>query len=118
MAGPMVSSVGYTDRTRNSGAFVDLPVGPNGRLLRHFRTRDLARRRPDGALEYCGRADGFAKVGGKWLDLAAVERRLLEAGCREAALVWDENAKRRHAAVVLEGASPPRCSFSARVAEL
>lgn len=118
MAGPMVSAIGYTDPARNVGTFVDLPVGPQGRLVRHFRTRDLARKRPDGSLEYCGRADGFAKVGGKWLDLASVEQQLRGAGCKDAALVWDENAKLRHAAVVLEGATPPARSLAAWVAAL
>lgn len=100
MAGPMVSAKGYTQAYLNKDAFVDLPVGPNGEPVRHYRTKDLARWRPDGSLEYCGRADGFAKVGGKWLDLAAVERDLLAAGCCEAVLLWDEQAKIRHAAVV------------------
>jgi acyl-coenzyme A synthetase/AMP-(fatty) acid ligase len=118
LGGPMVSGIGYTEATRNVGAFVDLPVGSGGELVRHFRTRDLARRRPDGSLEYCGRADGFAKVGGKWLDLAAVERNLLAAGCKEASLVWDPNAKQRHAAVVLEQKGQATVSFSTRASQL
>lgn len=116
MAGPMVSAVGYTDSARNDGAFVSLPVGPSGVPLRHFRTRDLARKRADGSLEYCGRADGFAKVGGRWLDLAAVERSLLAAGCKEAALVWDEETKTRHAAVVLSTPGPASGKSIARQA--
>lgn len=112
MAGPMVSSVGYTMAEKNCGAFVDLPLGPGKAAVKHFRTRDLARRRPDGSLEYCGRADGFAKVGGKWLDLAAVERDLLGAGCKEASLVWDEQAKQRHAAVALAPVATARRSLT------
>ncbi|CAE8635215.1 unnamed protein product [Polarella glacialis] len=119
LAGPMVSALGYTDAARNADAFVDMAVGSGGTPLRHFRTRDLARRRPDGSLEYCGRADGFAKVGGKWLDLAAVERSLLAAGCKEAALVWDENAKARHAAVVFAtNSGPHHQSLIAQAAQL
>ena len=106
IAGPMVSAKGYTKACLNEGAFVELPVGPGGSLLRHYRTRDLARFCLDGTLEYCGRADGFAKVGGKWLDLAAVERSLQAAGCREASLLWDEVAKVRHASVVPD--APPK----------
>jgi len=102
LAGPAVSAIGYTDAVRNAGCFVDLHVDACGTVVRHFRTRDLALRRPDGSLEYCGRADGFAKVGGKWTDLAAIERKLVDAGCSDAALVWDEHAKQRHAAVVLK----------------
>jgi acyl-coenzyme A synthetase/AMP-(fatty) acid ligase/acyl carrier protein len=117
-AGPMVSSIGYTDSAKNKDAFIDLPVGDRGDLVRHFRTRDLARRRADGSLEYCGRADGFAKVGGKWLDLAAVERRMVAAGCSEAALVWDERAKKRHAAVILEKSTAARRSLSECATEL
>lgn len=118
MAGPTVSAVGYTEPAKNRDAFVDLPVGEGGSIVRHFRTRDLARRLQDGSLEYCGRADGFAKVGGKWLDLAAVERRLLAAGCENAALVWDERAKMRHAAVVLEKSATTQRSFSQCIGEL
>eukprot|EP00927_Polykrikos_kofoidii_P042626 TRINITY_DN36659_c0_g1_i1.p1 TRINITY_DN36659_c0_g1~~TRINITY_DN36659_c0_g1_i1.p1 ORF type:complete len:1588 (+),score=250.17 TRINITY_DN36659_c0_g1_i1:219-4766(+) len=120
IAGPMVSQIGYSNSERNDGAFVDLPIGPNGAPVRHFRTRDLARKRKDGTLEYCGRADGFAKVGGKWLDLASVERQLVSAGCKEASLVWDEQGKRRHAAVVLDtvGRVGKRRSFAEHVATL
>ncbi|CAL1146703.1 unnamed protein product, partial [Cladocopium goreaui] len=100
IAGAMVSAQGYTKASFNEGAFLELPVGPGGSMLRHYRTRDLARVLPDGTLEYCGRADGFAKVGGKWLDLASVERSLQSAGCREASLLWDEVTKVRHACVV------------------
>eukprot|EP00931_Biecheleriopsis_adriatica_P043691 TRINITY_DN24967_c0_g1_i1.p1 TRINITY_DN24967_c0_g1~~TRINITY_DN24967_c0_g1_i1.p1 ORF type:complete len:1534 (-),score=299.63 TRINITY_DN24967_c0_g1_i1:38-4639(-) len=104
MAGPMVSAKGYTKSALNEGAFVDLAVGP-GSPLRHYRTRDLARWKPDGSLEYCGRCDGYAKVGGKWVDLTAVENNLLAAGCKEAIMLWDEGAKVRHAAVVLSEAA-------------
>ncbi|CAE7931602.1 tycC, partial [Symbiodinium necroappetens] len=116
IAGPMVSAQGYTKAILNEGSFVDLP-GADGQLVRHYRTRDLARWTRDGALEYCGRADGFAKVGGKWLDLASVERKLQEAGCKEAALLWDEEYKVRHAVVVLTDAKL-ECSLAAQVAQL
>ncbi|CAE7337962.1 srfAC [Symbiodinium sp. KB8] len=112
----MVSAQGYTKAILNEGSFVDLP-GADGQLVRHYRTRDLARWTRDGALEYCGRADGFAKVGGKWLDLASVERKLQEAGCKEAALLWDEEYKVRHAVVVLTDAKL-ECSLAAQVAQL
>mmetsp|Transcript_64146 Transcript_64146/g.134875 ORF Transcript_64146/g.134875 Transcript_64146/m.134875 type:complete len:1656 (+) Transcript_64146:128-5095(+) len=105
LAGPMVSSVGYKSAALNAGVFVDLKIGPEGKSVRHFRTRDLARIKHDGSLEYCGRADGFAKVGGRWLDLAAIERKLLAAGSVQAALVWDEKAKERHAAVKITATS-------------
>ena len=119
LAGPMVSAVGYTDAIRNKAAFVDIRVG-NSMPLRHFRTNDLARRRADGTLEYCGRADGFAKVGGKWLDLAALEKQLMANGCKEAVLLWDEQTKTRHAAVMLKDAVSKNCgqTLAGRVAEL
>ena len=47
-----------------------------------------------------------SQVGGKWLDLAAVERSLQDAGCQEVCFLWDEVAKLRHAAVVLGDAAP------------
>ncbi|CAE7370821.1 dhbF [Symbiodinium natans] len=117
IAGPMVSAQGYSKAALNEGAFVNLPLGAGGQLVRHYRTRDLARWTANGALEYCGRADGFAKVGGKWLDLTAVERRLQEAGCKEAALLWDEEHKVRHAAVVLRDGKL-ECSLAAQVTQL
>eukprot|EP00929_Paragymnodinium_shiwhaense_P070281 TRINITY_DN35597_c0_g1_i1.p1 TRINITY_DN35597_c0_g1~~TRINITY_DN35597_c0_g1_i1.p1 ORF type:complete len:1591 (-),score=345.61 TRINITY_DN35597_c0_g1_i1:266-5038(-) len=116
IAGPMVTSVGYTQAAKNDQTFVDLPGPTPGSSVRHYRTRDLMRWMSDGTLEYCGRADGFAKVGGKWLDLASVEKRLVEAGCQEAVLLWDEQAKRRHAAVVLQ--APPLQPLSERFASL
>lgn len=118
LGGPMISAVGYKDAWRNEDAFVLLPIGHNGKLIRHFRTRDLARKRPDGTLEYCGRADGFAKVGGKWIDLAAVERQLTDHGCEKAALLWDPHAKKRHAAVALKSTTPPTQSLAEISAEL
>ena len=45
--------------------------------LSSVRTRDLARKLPDGTLEYCGRADGFAKAfrGSRWVVVVVVSIR-------------------------------------------
>ena len=47
------------------------------RAQRLFRTRDLGRLRPDGCLEYLGRADFRTKIRGQWVDLARVEAALV-----------------------------------------
>ena len=51
---------------------------PDG--LRSYRTGDLGRCRPDGALELLGRRDLQVKLHGKWVDTAAVAAALLELG--------------------------------------
>ncbi|MGH6820721.1 MAG: methyltransferase, partial [Methylocella sp.] len=52
--------------------FLDNPFGP-GRL---YKTGDLARYRPDGAIEYLGRLDHQVKIRGFRIELAEIERTL------------------------------------------
>jgi amino acid adenylation domain-containing protein len=49
------------------------PEGPRGRL---YRTGDLARLRPDGQLEYLGRADSQVKIRGFRVELGELQARL------------------------------------------
>jgi amino acid adenylation domain-containing protein/thioester reductase-like protein len=44
--------------------FVGLPAGPDGRLVRVYRTGDVVRRRADGVLEFVGRRDDQVKIRG------------------------------------------------------
>ncbi|CAK0820182.1 unnamed protein product [Prorocentrum cordatum] len=59
---------GYADPEDDKGRFLDI----EGR--RYFRTRDLVRWiEPRRLLDYCGRCDDMAKVGGKWVDTLTLE---------------------------------------------
>ncbi|MFB1485125.1 amino acid adenylation domain-containing protein [Corallococcus sp. RDP092CA] len=64
-------------------------VGADGRLLRFYRTGDLVKRMPGGALVYLGRGDHQIKVGGYRVELGEVEAAMRRAGCVDAvALPW------------------------------
>ncbi|NUT32226.1 MAG: amino acid adenylation domain-containing protein [Hamadaea sp.] len=56
--------------------FVPDPFGPPGSRL--YRTGDLVRRRPGGVLEFLGRRDDQVKVNGVRIELAEIERALLD----------------------------------------
>ncbi|MPZ25911.1 MAG: amino acid adenylation domain-containing protein [Micromonosporaceae bacterium] len=68
---------GYHGRpARTAAAFVPNPHGPPGTRL--YRTGDLARMRPDGAIEFLGRADTQVKVHGVRVELGEIESALAE----------------------------------------
>ncbi|WP_165955985.1 amino acid adenylation domain-containing protein [Streptomyces hainanensis] len=63
---------GYLDRPEASATrFVPDPFGPPG--TRMFRTGDMARLRPGGALEFVGRRDDQVKISGFRVELGEVE---------------------------------------------
>ncbi|MGV9706018.1 amino acid adenylation domain-containing protein [Streptomyces sp. NPDC003483] len=82
-------SAGYLNRPDlNDERFIPDPFGPVGAVL--YRSGDLARFRPDGMLEYLGRADGQVKLRGFRIELGEIES------------VLGEHPQVAHAAVVLD----------------
>ncbi|MGN9906763.1 amino acid adenylation domain-containing protein [Phytohabitans sp. LJ34] len=86
IAGPQLA-LGYHDRLGlTAGRFVADPYGEPGERM--YRTGDRVRRRPDGALEYLGRADQQVKIRGNRVEPGEVEARLRRApGVTDAAVV-------------------------------
>ncbi|WP_156727717.1 non-ribosomal peptide synthetase [Streptomyces apocyni] len=95
LSGPQLA-VGYlNDPVRTAESFVPDPyaVEPGQRM---YRTGDLGRFRPDGQVEYLGRADGQLKVRGYRIDPGEVESALLShALVRDAAVVAPPDAHGR-----------------------
>ncbi|MEE1827988.1 amino acid adenylation domain-containing protein [Streptomyces sp. BE20] len=74
LCGPGVARGYHGDPARTATRFLPDPAGPPG--ARMFRTGDLVRRRPDGALEFAGRIDDQLKVNGVRIEPGEVEAAL------------------------------------------
>ncbi|MFD3497957.1 non-ribosomal peptide synthetase [Streptomyces sp. NPDC058676] len=95
-----------------------------GRTVRAYRTGDVVRERPDGALEYLGRTDGQLKIRGYRVEPGDIEAALLRhPAVRECAVVaWTPpgSEERRLVAhvVAAPGSAPDTGELRAHTAEL
>ncbi|MFF7373297.1 amino acid adenylation domain-containing protein [Streptomyces tricolor] len=98
-------AAGYRGRDElTAERFVPDPRRPGGRL---YRTGDLVRRRPDGALEFIGRADGQVKLRGYRIELGEIEARLAAHPSVQAAAVRPADDRLLAYVVPEAGAEPP-----------
>jgi amino acid adenylation domain-containing protein/non-ribosomal peptide synthase protein (TIGR01720 family) len=103
IAGTGVGRGYVNDPLRTAQVFVPHPFGASGERL--YRSGDLARRRPDGVLEYVGRIDHQVKIRGFRIELGEIEARLHEQPqLHEAAVAVQEgpNGKYLVAYIVVE----------------
>lgn len=86
LAGPTMARGYHEQPELTEAAFQPDPSGPPG--TRRYRTGDLVRLRPDGELEFLGRADRQVKIRGYRVEPGEVEEALCRhPGVRQAAIV-------------------------------
>jgi amino acid adenylation domain-containing protein len=89
---PFLSLGYFDDQEATSGAFVQHPLGDIPETV--YRTGDMGRILPDGALEFIGRRDGQVKVRGHRVELGEVERTLAaHPSLREAVVTAREDER-------------------------
>ncbi len=73
IGGPAVGCGYVADPTATAAVFVESPLRPG----RHYRTGDIARRLPDGRIDFVGRRDAQIKLRGHRIELGEIERALM-----------------------------------------
>jgi amino acid adenylation domain-containing protein len=91
-------SPGYWRKPELTSASFSASSGPNG--ARCYRTGDLGRLRPDGALEHLGRKDSRVKIRGFTVEVAEVEAALLKLDVVKDAVVVARDDERGEALLV------------------
>lgn len=116
-AGGQGVALGYINRADlTAERFVPDPFSdiPGAKL---YRTGDVVRRRPDGAIEFCGRRDRQVKIDGKRIELDEIELALRDqAALRDAIVVLD--AKRPPAKTIVAFVKPHASDHTTVVADL
>ena len=91
-------ALGYWRRADlTAAAFLPDPAGAGAR---RYRTGDVGRRREDGSLEHLGRKDSQVQIRGYRVELAEVERALLDAGGVREAVVLPQESRHGDAMLV------------------
>lgn len=104
------------DPARTATSFVPDPFStrPGARL---YKTRDLARRRPDGTVDFLGRVDHMIKLRGLRIEPGEIETALTRHTSVSAAAVVARDhpsGERRLVAYVVRASEPPSCAAAAR----
>ncbi|MEV6930090.1 amino acid adenylation domain-containing protein, partial [Dactylosporangium sp. NPDC051485] len=118
IGGECVGAGYLNDPERTALAFVDNPFAavPGPKL---YGTGDLGHVGPDGLLRFDGRRDDQVKVGGVRIELAEIERALLEVpGVRDAAVVATGEGAARSLVAFLTAGPPGEAQTEAVVAHL
>jgi amino acid adenylation domain-containing protein len=101
VGGPGVAR-GYQDEPELTAERFRILTDENGRPVQVYRTGDLVRRRPDGVLEFIGRADDQVKIRGYRVEPGEVERGLRrQRQVQEAVVLPDGTADDRWLVAVL-----------------
>jgi amino acid adenylation domain-containing protein len=107
IAGAGLADGYFGDDVRTAAAFRTDPATGE----RCYRTGDLGRRRPDGAIEFLGREDFQVKIGGHRIELGEIETALLDHPAVRSAVVaatGDRHHRRLAACVVVRPDDGPR----------
>ncbi|MFD7617398.1 amino acid adenylation domain-containing protein [Streptomyces sp. NPDC059802] len=117
VAGPGVAR-GYLGRPAlTAERFVPDPYGPSGSRL--YRSGDIARRLPDGSLEFWGRADGQVKIRGYRVELGEIQAALMELDpVRDAVVVLREDVPGQKELVAYTVSAPDASCEPAELREL